>query len=219
MSFLIGSDFKRPDSEVVEAFTRVGTAALGHLTDFGFPRGLRPVAQCGPFAGPALTIKIPHVDSTAVHRAMSLVRPGDVVVIDQSGDDRRSSFGGTLAAIAADLGAVAAVCDGSTNDVEEIRELGFPVHSRGVTSLTTRVLSLEGRINVPVSIGGVVVMPGDIVFGDGDGIAVVPADEAAEIAGRLLRFEDETARLDLRGGVRAGTALAALTGADRGGLG
>ncbi|MFE3021913.1 RraA family protein [Streptomyces sp. NPDC059256] len=148
MSFLIGSDFKRPDSEVVDAFTRVGTAALGHLTDFGFPRGLRPVAPCGPFAGPALTVKIPHVDSTAVHRAMSLIRPGDVVVIDQSGDDRRSSFGGTLAGIAADLGAVAAVCDGSTNDVEEIRELGFPVYSRGVTSLTTRVLSLEGRINV-----------------------------------------------------------------------
>ncbi|MEV3871765.1 RraA family protein [Streptomyces sp. NPDC049906] len=216
MSFLIGPDFARPDASVVEAFTRVGTAALGHLTDFGFLHGLRPVAPCGPFAGPALTVRIPHVDATAVHRAMSLIRPGDVLVIDQSGDHRRSSFGGTLAGIAADLGAVAAVVDGASNDVAEIHESGFPVHSRGVTSLTTRVLGLEGRINTPVSVAGVAVLPGDLVFGDGDGVAVVPAAEAAAVAERLLRFEDETARLDLRGSVRAGRALAALTGADPG---
>jgi len=213
LTFSVGPQFPRPDAQLMERFTRVTAATLGHTTDFGFPRGLKPVGPSGRFAGPALTVKIPHLDSTAVHRAMSLVQPGDVVVIDQSGDDYRSSFGGTLAAIAADAGAVAAVSNGSTNDATEIRELGFPVFSRGLTALTTRILMLEGQINVPVSVGGVVVMPGDIVFGDDDGIAVVPAAQAQEVADRLSLIEIDFERSDLRGTVARGTDLAELTGA------
>lgn len=205
----------RVDAAVLERLLTSSPATLGHVTDFGFVRGLVPVSPIRPFAGPALTIRIPHADSTAVHHAMSLIRPGDVVVIDQSGDDHRSSFGGTLAAIAADAGAVAAISNGRTNDVREIAELGLPVFSRGATPLTTRIHGLEGRINVPVAIGGVVVMPGDVVFGDEDGVCIIPRAEAADVSERLAEMEADPVTRSLRSTVAGGTPLGRITGAER----
>lgn len=166
-----------------------------------------------PFAGPALTVRIPHADSTAVHHALSLIQPGDVVVIDQSGDDERSSFGGTLAAIASDAGAIAAVSNGRTNDVGEIRALGFPMYSRGATPLTTRILGLEGQVNVPVAIGGVVVLPGDVIFGDDDGLCVLPRLDALALSERMSRLDTDPVVRALRDTVRAGKPLGHITGA------
>lgn len=213
--FKVGTRHADPDPGVIAALLRCSVSTLGHLTDFGFPRGIRPVVSRGTFAGPALTIRIPHLDSTAVHEAMRHIRPGDVLVIDQSGDDERSSFGGTLAGIAQDAGAVAAVSSGRTNDVGEIEALGFPVYSRGATPLTTRILGLEGEIHTAVSIGGVAVMPGDIVFGDEDGLAIVPAADAARVARELLDLEAEIDAARFRERVRGGEPLGAITGAQQ----
>jgi regulator of RNase E activity RraA len=198
---------------VLAALRASSTATLGHLTDFGFVRGLTPVGPVAPFAGPALTVRIPHVDSSAVHHALALVQPGDVVVIDQSGDDERSSFGGTLAAIAADAGAIAAMSNGRTNDVAEILALDFPVFSRGATPMTTRILGLEGQINVPVAIGGVAVLPGDIVFGDADGVCILPRADAAALSEQMTRLDADPVVQSLRETVAAGTPLGHVTGA------
>jgi len=203
----------RVHADILARLLTSSPATLGHLTDFGFIRGLVPVSTIRPFAGSALTIRIPHADSTAVHHAMSLVRAGDVVVIDQSGDDSRSSFGGTLAAIALDAGAVAAISNGRTNDVREIDEIGFPVFSRGATPLTTRIHGFEGRIIGPVSIGGVVVLAGDIVFGDEDGVCVIPAADASAVSERLVEMENDPVTRSLRSTVRGGTPLGEITGA------
>lgn len=213
--FRLGSTPATIDPSVIQGFLASSTATLGHLTDFGFVRGLSGIGPMRAFAGPALTIQIPHADSTAVHEAMRYIRPGDVVIIDQSGDDERSSFGGTLAGIAQDAGAIAAVSSGRTNDVREIIELEFPLFSRGATALTTRILGREGRINVPIAIGGVVVMPGDIVFGDEDGVCVIPRDEAGEVIHRLSALDADPTILSLREAVRAGTPLGDITGASR----
>lgn len=201
------------DDLLRKALCNSSTATLGHLTDFGFIRGLTPVSHFEPFAGAALTVRIPHADSTAVHHALSIARPGDVIVIDQSGDDYRSSFGGTLAAIAADAGVAAVVSNGRTNDAHEIAELGFPVFSRGLTGLTTRLHGFEGRINEPVSVGGVPVLAGDIVFGDQDGVCVIPINDAPRILDEIQRLDSDPNILGLRQAVRAGASLGSLTGA------
>ncbi|MGO1655402.1 MAG: hypothetical protein ACTHYJ_10970, partial [Brevibacterium yomogidense] len=83
-----------PPAHVLEALARTSVSTLGHLTDFGFPTGLTPLYRPLAFVGPAVTVKIPHIDHTAVHIAIDSLRPGDVLVIDQSGDDTRSCFGG-----------------------------------------------------------------------------------------------------------------------------
>lgn len=211
--FKIGSRPVSPDPAVIALLRGCSVSTLGHLTDFGFLRGLRPIVSRGSFAGPAITIRIPHLDSTAVHEAMSDVRPGDVIVIDQSGDHERSSFGGTLAAIANDAGAIAAVSDGRTNDIAEVEALDFPIYSRGATALTSRILGLEGEINTPVSVGGVAVLPGDIVFGDDDGIAVIPAADASRLATELHELEVDMAGRRLRERARDGEPLGIITGA------
>lgn len=197
-------------AEVVEALGSVQTSTLGHLRDYGFPRGLVPVRRPLGFVGSAFTVRLPHLDSTALHVAADELRPGDVLVVDQSGDGR-SCFGGMVAYTAANSGAVGAVISGSINDVEEILELGLPVFSSGVSALTTRILGVEGEINVPVTVGGSVINPGDVVFGDSDGVAVLDRDEALGIAATLR--EKESTEPALREKISAGGRLSEASGA------
>lgn len=186
-------------------------STLGHLTDFGFPTGLAPLFRPMQFVGPAVTVRIPHVDHTAVHVAFDHLRPGDVLVVDQSGDNTRSCFGGMASYAATRKEAAGAVLSGPANDVGEIEQLGFPVFSRGVAAHTTRLLGLEGGINVPVTIGGTVIQPGDVIFADSDGMAVLSQKKVAEVASLLAAKEatepEQHRRLD------AGASLAELTGA------
>lgn len=202
-----------PDSlskEIVEALSKVQTSTLGHLRDYGFPSGLTPVQRPLKFVGPAFTVRLPHLDSTALHVAVDELRQGDVLVVEQSGDDR-SCFGGMVAFTASTRGAVGAVIAGSINDVDEITALGFPVFSSGVSARTTRIQGIEGAINVPISVGGVTISPGDIIVGDSDGIAVLSRDEALEVA-ELLRGKEE-AEPALRVRIAAGGLLAEASGA------
>lgn len=198
------------DPALVTALSEVSTSTLGHLRDYGFPRGLVPLHRPVSFVGPAVTVRIPHLDSTAVHVAADGLRPGDVLVVDQSGDSR-SCFGGVLAHTVAARGAAGAVLAGSVNDVEEIAETGLPVFSAGVSARTTRILGIEGSINIPVTIGGTVIHPGDVVFADSDGIAVFDRSEAWEIV-NLLK-EKEAAEPDARARISQGEHLSELTGA------
>ncbi|WP_020672928.1 RraA family protein [Amycolatopsis nigrescens] len=198
------------DPAVVDALSKVQTSTLGHLRDHGFPRGLRPVRRPLSFVGTAFTVRLPHLDSTALHVAADEVRPGDVLVVDQSGDDR-SCFGGMVAYTAAARGAVGALVAGSINDVDEILELGLPVFSAGVSARTTRILGIEGSINVGVSVGGVAINPGDVIFGDSDGVAVLGRGEALEIAGILAG--KEAAEPELKEKIAVGARLSEWSGA------
>lgn len=200
-----------PPAHVLEALAQTSVSTLGHLTDFGFPTGLSPLYRPLKFVGPAVTVKIPHIDHTAVHIAIDSLRRGDVLVIDQSGDDTRSCFGGMGSYAAQAKGAVGAVLSGPVNDVHEVTELGFPVYSHGTAAHTTRLLGLEGSINVPVSIGGTVIRPGDIVFADSDGLAVLPSGSAEGLA--KLLAEKEAAEPEQKRRIDAGESLSDLSGA------
>lgn len=207
----VNGDAPHPvNPEVVSALSGVQTSTLGHLRDYGFLRGLHPLRRPLGFVGTAFTVRIPHLDSTALHVAVDQLREGDVLVVDQSGDTR-SCFGGMVAFTAKARGAVGAVIAGSVNDVDEILELGLPVFSSGVSARTTRLLGVEGAINVPVTVGGVVISPGDVVFGDSDGVAVVGRDEALELAALLAG--KEAAEPALKEKIAAGGRLSDASGA------
>ncbi len=199
------------DPTIAPALSKVCTSTLGHLRDYGFPKGLEPLHRPIGFVGCAVTVRIPHMDSTAVHVAVDDLRPGDVFVVEHSGDTSRSCFGGVLAFTAKTRGAVGAVFGGPVNDRDEIIGYDLPVYSKGVTSHTTRVLGIEGAINVPVSIGGVVIAPGDVIWADDDGIAILDRSEALEIAAILT--EKEAVEPALREAIAAGARLAERSGA------
>lgn len=190
----------------------VQTSTLGHLRDFGFVRGLTPNRRPIQFAGTAVTVRLPHMDSSALHVAADHLRPGDVLVVEQSGDER-SSFGGMVAFTAKTRGAEGVILAGAMNDFDEVLELGLPVYSRGVSARTTRILGIEGAINVPITVGGVVITPGDAIFADSDGIAVLTEDEIDDIVADLRGKEGaEPAK---KAEITAGLKLSEWSGAAR----
>jgi regulator of RNase E activity RraA len=162
-------------------------------------------------SGTIVTLALPGMDSTLLHHATGLLRPGDILVIDRLGDQRHACLGGGVSTALARMGVQAAIVDGLCADPNEIRECGLAVWARGVTAITTRLYGIGGAMNVPVSIGGAVAIPGDLVIADEGGIVFLPADEAAEAIEHAIRLQEQEQRLMPRVGPRE--LLGDMTGA------
>jgi 4-hydroxy-4-methyl-2-oxoglutarate aldolase len=197
--------------ELYDLYQKVCPSTIGHMTDFGFLKGLQPISRPIRFVGNAVTVRIPHMDSTAVHRALDFVEPGDVIVVDMSGDDQRSCWGGMVSYAARAKKVAGVVIGGCINDVPEILELGLPVFSLGVSPITTRILGVEGEINTPISVCGVSVHPGDLVVADDDGVFVVNPKKAEEF-GRIA-LQKQHAEIEMKRKIDAGVSLSTLSGA------
>jgi regulator of RNase E activity RraA len=160
--------------------------------------GLQPYHRPGhkTMAGTAVTVKTRGGDNLTPMRAFEFCRPGDVLVIDAGGDLNNAVVGGILSFYAAHVGVVGVVIDGAIRDVAEIRAREFPVYARGVTHRGP-YKDGPGEINVPVSVGGMVINPGDIMVGAQDGLMAFARDEAElliEKARAHLETEAETIR-------------------------
>ena len=141
--------------------------------------GLQPYHRPGhkTMAGTAVTVKTRGGDNLTPMRAFEFCRPGDVLVIDAGGDITNAVIGGILSFYTATIGTAGLVLDGAIRDVAEIRERDYPVYARGVNHRGP-YKDGPGEINVPVSVGGMIVNPGDIVVGDQDGLLAFSPDEA-----------------------------------------
>lgn len=133
-----------------------------------------------PLCGLAVTVNARPADNLMIHKALQVAAPGDIVVVNTCGNTTSAVFGELMCntAVAARLGGI--VVDGAIRDVEGLTTLGFPAFSRTVCAGGCDKDG-PGEINVPISCGGTVVMPGDIVVGDHDGVAVVPRAQAEEV--------------------------------------
>ncbi|NKN38845.1 RraA family protein [Agrobacterium sp. a22-2] len=166
---------------------QVETATLGHWRHFGFlSRQIQPLIPRRRVVGTAVTIAIPGPDSTLLHHLLSLLRPGDFVIVDRLHDDRYACWGGGVTVGAKAAGAVGAVVDGPCTDLEEIEQSDFPMWCRGISPITTRLYDLGGAINIPVSVGNTVVMPGDAVLADESGVIVLSPGEVATEAQKAI---------------------------------
>lgn len=131
--------------------------------------------------GVALTVRVREGDNLMIHKALSLGRPGDVLVVDGAGATERALFGDIMKNVAKARGFRGIVIDGAIRDAAAYREDTFPCYARGVCHRGP-YKDGPGEINVPVSIDGMVVHPGDIVIGDDDGVVFVSPAEAREVA-------------------------------------
>ena len=211
----IGPVPPRVDTALIEGFQKVEVATIGHFRHRGYvSHALRPIAPLpGTLAGTAVTVAIPGTDSTLLHHAVSVVQPGDVVMIDRLGDTRHACLGGGVAFAIKTAGAIAVVLDGPCTDAEEIIEVGLPVFCTGISGITTRLNDLGGSLNLPISCGNVPVLPGDLVVMDNTGVLVLPPDEAGEV---LEEASARQARANRnRGRIAAGEKLGDLSGASR----
>ena len=140
-----------------------------------------------PVCGVAVTVNARPGDNLMVHKALELAQPGDVVVVSTNGNLGNAVFGEIMGhvAIAARLGGI--VVDGAVRDVEALTRLELPVFSRTVSPGSCDKDG-PGEINVPICCGNTVVMPGDIIVGDRDGVVAVPPVDAADVLEGVARI-------------------------------
>jgi 4-hydroxy-4-methyl-2-oxoglutarate aldolase len=202
-------DFERVSAGVVEQAARFPSSILA---DVAGRRGalhgrIAPLAPSMRFAGPALTVEVRPGDNLMIHAALAVARPGDVILVDGKGDLGSALMGEIMSQQAVALGVAAVVIDGAVRDAEAIRELGFPMYAAGLNP-NGPTKNVAGRLNHPISIGGVTVRPGDLVVGDGDGVTVIEREKAAamlplaaaKVAAETQRIADIKSRKALRPG-------------------
>jgi 4-hydroxy-4-methyl-2-oxoglutarate aldolase len=191
-------DIERVSAEVVG---KASNFAASILADVAGRRGtmdarVAPLSPNMRLAGPAFTVDVRHGDNLMIHAAMMLARPGDVLVIDGKGDTSCALMGSIMINACKKLNLAGVVIDGSVRDTEELRELGFPVYAVGANP-NGPTKYIPGRINWPVSCGGVAVRPGDLVVGDADGVVVIEREKAASLLDAAAhKVADERNRLD-----------------------
>ena len=152
--------------------------------------------------GLAVTVNARPADNLMIHKALHVAAPGEIVVVNTCGNTTSAVFGELMcnSAVAAKLGGI--VVDGAIRDIDGLTSLGFAAFSRTVCAGGCDKDG-PGEINVPVSCGGTVVAPGDIIVGDRDGVVVVPRNDAEEVLSLVADLmERETKRVaEIRGGL------------------
>lgn len=185
---------ERPDKESIAILNKAYSAlVLDHLGKHSALRGIGPLSPGMRLCGPAVTSLGP--DLTVRRMAIDLAQPGDVLVVAAGGNDRIACFGDGTARRMALKDMAGVVIDGATRDAGGIRAIGFPTFCRGTTPRNFHYPEEPeyGGVNVPIVCAGVVIHPGDLVFGDDDGVIVVPRQAVATLAPVVLQaLHDET---------------------------
>ena len=140
--------------------------------------------------GNAVTVSVRAGDNLLIHKALQILKPGDVLVVDGGGDITRALFGEIMMTVAKSKGAIGCVFDGAIRDVDAFEKHKFPCWARGV-NMRGPYKDGPGSINTSISVGGMVVNPGDVILGDCDGIIALSPSIALEAA--KLGKEKETA--------------------------
>jgi regulator of RNase E activity RraA len=186
--FRVRYDIERPDPKVVEAFGHFETALVSDMMNRLYTMSAAIHSVTGTesrLLGPACTVKVFPGDNLMVHKSLDVARPGDVIVVDASSSELNGVIGDLVSTKARHRGVAGFIIDGLVRDISGIASLGdFPVFARGVTPIGPLHRG-PGEINFPVSVGGIVVKPGDIVYGAIDGVVVIPREEAEELLARV----------------------------------
>ena len=211
-------DFERVDARIVDQAAQFPSSIFA---DVAGRRGalhgrIAPLSPTMRFAGPALTVEVRPGDNLMIHAAMAIAKPGDVIVVDGKGDLTSALMGEIMCQQCAAIGVAAVIIDGAVRDSEAIRELGFPMFAAGLNP-NGPTKSIAGRVNHPISIGGVSIRAGDLVVGDADGVTVIEREKAAamlplaaqKVAAETKRIADIKSRKALRPGWLDGALRAA----------
>ncbi len=194
VGFRIFTKINRPSKELVEGFRGLPVANIAdEMNRFScVDARIKPINGT-PLIGPAFTVKTRTADNLLLHKALTLAQPGDVIVVDAQGDLTNSVTGEIMMREARKKGIAGVVIDGAVRDYDALKEMDLAVYAAGVTPKGP-YKDGPGEINVPVSCGGMVVNPGDIVVGDGDGIVIIsPKDAPVILEKAKAKFRKEQA--------------------------
>ncbi len=202
--------------EARELYARASTASLtAQLIKRGLrTRGISNIAPVNPATprlfGPAYTLRyIPMREDLATGEAMAdpenpqrksieLVPPGHVLIVDTQGMDVSGTFGDILIARLQMRGVAGVVSDGPMRDIAELKKMDFPVFARGNAAPPSYASMSAADAQIPIGCGGVAVFPGDIVIGDADGVVILPAAIAQEVARNAVEQDQLEAYVRMR---------------------
>ncbi|MCF0151420.1 MAG: RraA family protein [Firmicutes bacterium] len=182
IGYRVIEDIPRVEPQLLERIAQFSSSELcdGTIVYNAMDYHIKPMVTTKKIVGQAVTLKLLLGDSLLVTKALSLCKPGDVLVIDGRGSGNNALWGDHRSLVAKHLGLSGVVLDGAFRDIDENEEIGFPIYARAVTAGSSTKNS-NGEINVPIVCGGVPVQPGDIIVGDRNGVAVVPLEYAEQI--------------------------------------
>jgi 4-hydroxy-4-methyl-2-oxoglutarate aldolase len=203
MRNVIVTGIARADLAVVDQLAGLGVAtvheAIGRAGYLG--PGLRPIQDGTRIGGTAVTALCWPGDNLMIHAAVEQCQAGDLLVVTTASPSTDGMFGELLATSLAARGVRGLVIEAGVRDVAELRAMGFPVWSAAVSAQGT-VKETAGAVNVPVSVGGQIITPGDAIIADDDGVVCVPRGDIGPAldAARSREAKEERNRAELAGG-------------------
>lgn len=194
IGFRAFTEFERPDMQIVKELGKIPSSNIGDCVRrmycmFG---GIRPFNK-HTLAGVAFTVKVPSGDNLVAQMALDYAKEGDIIVVDGAGYLDRALVGGMMLTYAESRKLGGFVVNGAVRDIDDIKSSSLPVFALSATPLGP-YREGPGEMNVPVVCGGQVVMAGDILVGDSDGVVVIPrrdAQKVLEMAKENLAKEQE----------------------------
>jgi regulator of RNase E activity RraA len=203
IGFRIFTRIHRAPKALVEEFRGLPVANIADEMNrmFCLDARIRPM-NGSPLLGVAFTVRARPGDNLMLHRAIDMAEPGDVILVEDQGDLANAMSGENMMMWAARRGIAGVVVDGAMRDADSIAKMNFPVYARGINPRGPYKAG-PGEINVPISCGGAVVHPGDIVVGDADGVLVIPRRDGEAV---LTRAKQKLAQeFAMRAAIEAGT--------------
>lgn len=202
----IRRSFQRPKATMLSAFRGLQTGfVVDAMNGAGALDGrIKAIGGGGAFCGVALPCHAGPADNLAVFGALSIARPGDVIICAADGFTQAAVTGDLLLGMMKNRGVAAFVTDGFVRDVAGIRAVGLPCYAAGVTP-NSPARNGPGTVGLSVVVGGVTVNAGDIVIGDEDGVVIVPAPRLKPTLERLPAIQAAEAELDAK--VKAGLGV------------
>lgn len=160
--------------------------SLGKLSPAG--AALKPMHRGGRMIGRATTVRVPAGDNLLAYKGILAASPGDVLVIDAGGCIERATIGEMMSTWAAARGLAGIVVHGAVRDIEVLRAADFPVYACGFTHRGP-AKNGSGELNAPVSLGGMLVSPGDLMVGDANGVVAVPHADIGHVVEAVARVQ------------------------------
>ena len=191
--FRIRSYFDRPDTSLLKKLQPFATADISDLLNrlYTLNPSIKSLVGKTSLIGTACTVKVFPGDNLMVHKALDLALPGDVIVVDAGGLEGNGVMGDLIATKAKHRGITGFVIDGLVRDLSGLKSVNLPVYAKGTTPIGPLHRG-PGEINFPISCGGIVVNPGDVICADEDGVVVVRQDFLEEIINALISRERES---------------------------
>ena len=186
----------RVSPELVETFLSFGAATLYEAAGQKgmVDPAIRPAWNGARLCGPVVTVRCPPGDNLALHQAVTVAGPGDVLVASVDNHVLAGAWGEILTVAAQARGIAGLVIDGAVRDSEAVAHHGFPIFSRGL-AIGSCTKEKSGVINQPLLFGGVRVRPGDIVVGDLDGLVIIGQDVAGNVCEAALERQEREQEL------------------------